>query len=119
MSAPFPAISNGYKLRVTSTPNGKGNKFYELMTSGELDGVWSCHLVDIHTAVADGLARRATGLTQSDPGQKTGLRQPTISSLENGAGGTLESLFKILTVLNFEVRLEARSTAQPDLDDLF
>jgi len=56
-SALFPVISNGYKLRVTSTPNGKGNKFYELMTSGELDGVWSRHLVDIYTAVADGLPR--------------------------------------------------------------
>lgn len=64
-------------------------------------------------------ARRAAGLTQSGLGQKTGLRQATISSLENGAGGTLESLFKILTVLNLEVRLEARSTSQPDLDDLF
>lgn len=61
-SALFPVISNGYKLRVTSTPNGKGNKFYELMTSAELDGVWSRHLVDIETAVADGLPRNIAEL---------------------------------------------------------
>ena len=28
----FPVISAGWKLRVVSTPNGKGNKFYELVT---------------------------------------------------------------------------------------
>lgn len=51
----FPVISAGYKLRVTSTPNGKGNKFYELMTSGT--GTWSRHIVDIYRAVRDGLPR--------------------------------------------------------------
>lgn len=56
-AALFPVISNGWKLRITSTPNGKGNKFYELMTDKKLDQVWSRHLVDIHRAVADGLPR--------------------------------------------------------------
>jgi phage FluMu gp28-like protein len=57
-SALFPVISRpGLKLRVVSTPNGKGNKFYELMTSKELENVWSRHVVDIHRAVADGLPR--------------------------------------------------------------
>jgi len=32
----FPVISKpGLKLRVISTPNGKGNKFYELMTGSD------------------------------------------------------------------------------------
>jgi phage FluMu gp28-like protein len=53
----FPVISAGHFLRVVSTPNGKGNKFYELMTSGELETVWSRHIVDIYHAVADGLPR--------------------------------------------------------------
>ena len=73
-SALFPVISNGYKLRVTSTPNGKGNKFYELMTSAALDGVWSRHLVDIHRAVADGLPRNIAelkaGLNDDDAWQQ-------------------------------------------------
>lgn len=51
----FPVVSNGYRLRVTSTPNGKAGKFYELDTAG--DDTWSRHRVDIYQAVADGLPR--------------------------------------------------------------
>lgn len=52
----FPVISKpGLKLRVISTPNGKGNKFYDLMT-GQDDG-WSRHITNIHQAVKDGLPR--------------------------------------------------------------
>lgn len=51
----FPVISNGWKLRVTSTPNGKSGKFYELDTAK--DTIWSRHVVDIYQAVADGLPR--------------------------------------------------------------
>lgn len=51
----MPVTSRGYKLRVTSTPNGKGNKFYELMTDEKLAAAWSRHTVDIYRAVADGL----------------------------------------------------------------
>lgn len=55
-AALFPVISKGkQKLRVISTPNGKGNKFYELMTAA--DTVWSRHVVDIYQAVAQGLDR--------------------------------------------------------------
>ncbi|MCB7131089.1 terminase family protein [Salmonella enterica subsp. enterica serovar Hillegersberg] len=56
-AALFPVISNGWKLRITSTPNGKGNKFYELMTDKKLADVWSRHIVDIHQAVRGGLPR--------------------------------------------------------------
>lgn len=52
----FPVISKGWNIRVTSTPNGKGNKFYELATGPETD-VWSRHIVDIYQAVRDGLPR--------------------------------------------------------------
>lgn len=51
----FPVISAGWKIRVVSTPNGKGNKFYELVTDKNV--VWSRHIVDIYQAVADGLPR--------------------------------------------------------------
>lgn len=52
----YPVISApGLKLRVTSTPKGKGNKFYELMTA--TDSIWSRHTVDIYQAVKDGLPR--------------------------------------------------------------
>ncbi|KUJ73919.1 terminase [Thiomicrospira sp. XS5] len=51
----FPVISAGWKLRVVSTPNGKGNKFYELMTGD--DAEWYRQTVDIYQAVKDGLPR--------------------------------------------------------------
>lgn len=52
----FPVISkNGLVLRVVSTPNGKSNKFHDLMT--EESAVWSRHIVDIYKAVAEGLDR--------------------------------------------------------------
>ena len=56
-AALFPVISRpGLKLRVVSTPNGKGNKFYELMTDAKNDA-WSRHVVDIYQAVDQGLDR--------------------------------------------------------------
>lgn len=70
----FPVVSKpGLKLRVTSTPKGKGNKFYELMT-GE-DSIWSRHRVDIYQAVADGLPRDIEEL-------KAGLRDPDLWAQE-------------------------------------
>lgn len=55
-AALFPVISRpGLRLRVVSTPNGKNNKFFDLMTGK--DAVWSRHTVDIYQAVADGLPR--------------------------------------------------------------
>ena len=73
--AVFPVMSSGRKkLRVISTPNGKGNKFYELMTDADVDehGVknpWSRHVVDIHQSVAEGLPRDVDEL-------RRGLRDP-------------------------------------------
>jgi len=55
-SALFPVVSKpGLKLRITSTPNGKNNKFAELWSSD--DATWSRHKVTIEEAVADGLPR--------------------------------------------------------------
>ena len=52
----FPVISkSGLVLRVVSTPNGKANKFYDIMT--QEPSVWSRHIVDIYQAVAQGLDR--------------------------------------------------------------
>jgi len=66
--AVFPIVSRpGLKLRVISTPNGKSNKFYELMT--DKSGTWSQHIIDIYRAVADGLPRNIEELKAgiSDP----------------------------------------------------
>ncbi len=60
-TALFPVISAGWKIRVTSTPNGKGNKFYDLATAAGGSG-WSQHVVNIYQAIADGLPRDAAEL---------------------------------------------------------
>ena len=57
----FPVVSKpGLKLRITSTPKGKNNKFAELWF--EQAGIWSKHRVDIYQAIADGLPRDAAEL---------------------------------------------------------
>lgn len=50
--AMYPTIARGYKVRITSTPNGKNNMFYELWQHGEN---FSKHMTDIYTAVNEGL----------------------------------------------------------------
>ena len=54
-TALFPVISAGFDIRILSTPRGKGNKFYELMTLE--DPIWSKHVTDIYEAVRQGLPR--------------------------------------------------------------
>jgi phage FluMu gp28-like protein len=63
-SAAFPMISRSdLWLRVMSTPKGKKNKFYDLMTAqGEL---WSKHTVDIYQAVNQGLDRDIAQLREA------------------------------------------------------
>ncbi|WP_157879077.1 terminase large subunit domain-containing protein [Pararhodospirillum photometricum] len=52
----FPVVSKaGLRLRITSTPNGKANKFYELWTAQ--DTGWSRHEVSLRQAVTEGLDR--------------------------------------------------------------
>ena len=57
-------LKEKFKIRVVSTPNGKGNKFFDLWSAGRdwspqasalKKGEWSRHLIDIHAACARGL----------------------------------------------------------------
>lgn len=53
----YPSITNPLrkqklKIRVTSTPNGKGNKFFDLVDGAPGNG-WSLHRTSIHDAAAD------------------------------------------------------------------
>lgn len=54
----IPVVSRpDLKFRVISTPNGKTEKFYEVMTSPEMGQDFSRHKVNIYRAVAEGLKR--------------------------------------------------------------
>ncbi len=61
----FPIVSanKNYRLIITSTPNGKGNKFYELMTGNK--GNWSKHAIDIYKAVEGGSPQDITELKEN------------------------------------------------------
>jgi len=58
--AMYPAVTRGYRVRVTSTPNGRQNMFHELW-SDDGNG-FSRHRTDIHEARAEGLAIDVDGL---------------------------------------------------------
>jgi phage FluMu gp28-like protein len=63
-TALLPVVSRpDLKLRVISTPNGRGDKFYEIMTAP--DGLFSRHVVTIYDAVADGLPRNVDELKRA------------------------------------------------------
>lgn len=65
--------------------------------------------------------RRSQGLKQKDLGEKTNLRQATISALEAGEPGTqLRTLFDVLTTLDMELVIRPRTKASTDeLEELF
>lgn len=65
--------------------------------------------------------RRSLGLNQKDLGNKTHLRQATISGLEAGEPGTqLRTLFEVLTALNMELVIRPRTKAsKEEIEELF
>ncbi|NKC14231.1 MAG: helix-turn-helix domain-containing protein [Gammaproteobacteria bacterium] len=65
--------------------------------------------------------RKHHGLTQSQLGGKTGLRQATISKLEAGAPATrLATIMITLAALDLELAVCPRSQARTeDIEDLF
>ena len=64
-------------------------------------------------------ARRSAGLTQKELGARINLRQATISSLENGKAGTLDTLFRVIACLKLELLMTERSQFALALDDIF
>jgi phage FluMu gp28-like protein len=58
----YPTATRGYKVRITSTPNGKQNMFYDIWEHAEN---FSRHRVDIHDAARDGLTMDIEGLKRA------------------------------------------------------
>ena len=64
--------------------------------------------------------RRSMGLRQGDLGNRTNLRQATISALENGEPGTrLRTLIHVLAALDLELVVRERSPGSKEMEDLF
>lgn len=56
-------------------------------------------------------ARKKRGMSQSELGEKAGLRQETISLIENGNAATkLETILAVLSALNLEFQINERTT---------
>ena len=65
-------------------------------------------------------ARKRQGLSQQALGDKVGLRQETISLLENGNPATrLETLLAVLAALDLELQIAVRSKGGFGLDGDF
>ena len=66
-------------------------------------------------------ARKQRGLSQTQLGEKTGLRQATISLIETGnPAATLETILTVLSVLDLELRITPRSKGTAaDIEDIF
>ena len=63
--------------------------------------------------------RRTLHLRQGDVGSKAGLRQATVSALENGEPGTqLRTLINVMAALGLEMVIRERSKASVDIEDL-
>ncbi len=64
--------------------------------------------------------RKKRDLTQGDLGSLINKRQATISNLEAGEGGTLETLLAVLSALDLELVIRPRTKgAATDLADIF
>lgn len=62
--------------------------------------------------------RRARGWSQTELGERAGLRQETISLLESGNAATkLETMLAVLAALDLELRIAPRS--RTNVEDLF
>lgn len=64
--------------------------------------------------------RKRRGLAQAELASAIQKRQATISTLENGVGATLETLFAVLSALQLELVVRARDPGrESDLGDIF
>lgn len=55
-------------------------------------------------------ARKKRGMSQAELGEKTGLRQGTISLIEKGhAAAKLETILAVLSALDLELRISERT----------
>lgn len=66
-------------------------------------------------------ARKRQGLSQTQLGETTGLRQETISLIETGnPAARLETILGVLAALDLEFRIVPRSKGRPaDIEEIF
>ena len=64
--------------------------------------------------------RRKLGLTQEQLAAKAGVRQRTVSDVENAGNARLDTVLRILAALDLELVLRARSkSSAKDIEEIF
>ena len=64
--------------------------------------------------------RKSSEISQGELGSRVGKRQATVSNLEGGIGGTLDTLFAVLNALELEIVVRPRSKGKTTrLGDIF
>jgi phage FluMu gp28-like protein len=59
--AALPIITWGYPVRILSTYNGKGNRYYRMVEAAREGNGWTLHTTTIEDAIAQGLADKILG----------------------------------------------------------
>ncbi|MGD9504555.1 MAG: terminase family protein [Syntrophobacteraceae bacterium] len=78
--AAIPIITWGFPVRVLSTYNGKGNRYYRMVEEAKKGNGWSLHTVTIEDAVRQGLADRIAGRPLSDAERARWLAEAHVSA---------------------------------------
>ena len=65
-------------------------------------------------------SRRKLGLTQEQLAAKAGVRQRTISDIENAGNARLDTVMRVLAALDLELVLQARTKGSAkDIEEIF
>lgn len=65
-------------------------------------------------------ARRRLGWSQTVLGEKAGVRQETVSLVENGhAAARLDTILALLAALDLDLQVEARGKRRTAIEDIF
>ncbi len=62
--------------------------------------------------------RKSKGINQHDIGSSIGLRQATISKIENGSDGVkLGTLFRVLSALGYDMYLQNKNSTKEEFNE--
>lgn len=64
--AAVPIVTWGFPVRVLSTYNGKGNRYFRMVNEAKKGNKWALHTTTIETAVAEGIVDRIVGHPASE-----------------------------------------------------
>jgi HTH-type transcriptional regulator / antitoxin HipB len=65
-------------------------------------------------------ARRSRGLSQQQLAELIGMRQKTISAIENGSDGTkLDTLLRVISILDLNIQIIEGRRDGPSIADVF